>query len=275
MPSTFDNTYHYRHSAAVYDSEADKKTIQNKRVFEEILEQRTPPVPTQQDENEYMDFLEESFRSDPWLHYRFRKYMAGPKRIPWKNAREIQSQYRVTFVCHWMLGSALFWPFAVLIGRRAKHNRGGVPVYPVQRFVEDWPRVEPTRIARKAFAWWSIGSSLVAGYLFAKYWMNDKVMSNDWYNRPDLKPYPAMVKSSGERDITYETMKSQLYIDERRKQNEIDRKKSAWYRYFFPLDADWNVKENPYAHYDKNAIFNLRKPRYQTSTNDFGEHLQR
>jgi hypothetical protein len=40
-------------------------------------------------ENEYMDFLEESFRSDPWIHFRFRKFMAGPKRIPWKNAREI------------------------------------------------------------------------------------------------------------------------------------------------------------------------------------------
>jgi hypothetical protein len=44
-------------------------------------------------ENEYMDFLAADFRSDPWITYRFRKYMAGPKRIPWKNSYEIKKNY--------------------------------------------------------------------------------------------------------------------------------------------------------------------------------------
>jgi hypothetical protein len=48
MPSTFDNTYHYRYSEAVYDTEADKKQAQNKRVFDELFEPREAPVPTQQ-----------------------------------------------------------------------------------------------------------------------------------------------------------------------------------------------------------------------------------
>lgn len=40
-----------------------------------------------------MDFLANDLRSDPWLTYRFRKYMAGPKRIPWKNSYEIKKDY--------------------------------------------------------------------------------------------------------------------------------------------------------------------------------------
>jgi len=45
-----------------------------------------------------MDFLAEDMRSDPWLTIRFRKYMAGPKRIPWKNSRETKSDYKKLFV---------------------------------------------------------------------------------------------------------------------------------------------------------------------------------
>jgi hypothetical protein len=92
-----------------------------------------------------MDYLETSFKEDPWVHFRFHKYMAGPKRHGWKNAREIDRQYKVNFFMNWLMGSALAWPAAVLVGRRMKHGRGGVPVVPVQRFVDDWPSVEPSK----------------------------------------------------------------------------------------------------------------------------------
>jgi len=46
---------------------------------------------------------------------------------------------------NWIMGSVLAWPAAVLVGRRMKHGRGGVPVVPVQRFVDDWPAVEPNK----------------------------------------------------------------------------------------------------------------------------------
>jgi len=46
-------------------------------------------VPTKEMEDEYIDFLAADMRSDPWVSYRFHKYMAGPKRIPWKNHHEI------------------------------------------------------------------------------------------------------------------------------------------------------------------------------------------
>jgi hypothetical protein len=146
---------------------------------------------------------------------------------------------------------------------------------PVQRFVDDWPRIEPTRQARKAFTWGAVGSCVLAGYIFAKLTVNQSIMQNPWYNRPDLKPYPAMVAENKTRDITLDTMKTTLYGAEKRKQNAIDRKRSAWYRYFFTLDADFEVKENPYAHYHKTDIFNSKSVTYSSYTNDFPEHLQR
>ena len=63
---------------------------QLRREADEVLELKAPPVPTPEMEVEYIDWLKEDFKSDPWLTYRFRKYMAGPKRIGWKNKREIQ-----------------------------------------------------------------------------------------------------------------------------------------------------------------------------------------
>ena len=80
------------------------------------MELRPPPVPTQEMENEYIDFLQEDFKSDPWITVRFRKFTAGPKRIPYKNMRELHNTYRVNFTINWLLGAAVSWPIAVLIG---------------------------------------------------------------------------------------------------------------------------------------------------------------
>ena len=168
MPSTFDNTYHYRYSEAVYDTEADKKKAQINREWDEVFEQRAAPVPTQEMENEYMDFLEESLRSDPWITVRFRKYMAGPKRLPWKNYKDMLGAYRWNFTVNWAIGTAISWPLAVLIGRRMKRFKGGVPVVPMQRFNEDWPNVQPATHARRTFYYWGFGSALIMGYGFAK-----------------------------------------------------------------------------------------------------------
>ena len=93
MPSFYDNTYHNVYREPVYDREEDKKKYQLIREADEIFELRAPQAPTKAQEDEYMDFLAEDLRSDPWLTYRFHKYMAGPKRIPWKNHRAIHKQY--------------------------------------------------------------------------------------------------------------------------------------------------------------------------------------
>ena len=90
MPSNFDMTQQHKLSSANYDSEEDKRYYQTKREAEEVLELKPAPLPTAEMEVEYIDWLKDSFKSDPWVHYRFRKLMAGPKRIPWKNSYEVK-----------------------------------------------------------------------------------------------------------------------------------------------------------------------------------------
>ena len=46
MPNNFDETHHYRYAKPVYDAVYDKKTIQNKRVLDSVLEPKLPPIPT-------------------------------------------------------------------------------------------------------------------------------------------------------------------------------------------------------------------------------------
>lgn len=118
MPSTFDTTYHNHFRKPVFDGEADKKWYQLNKVAEEVFEVAPAPVPTQEQEIEYIDWLQEDFKSDPWVTYRFRKYTANPKRIPWKNQRRIKRQYQYTFAVNWLVGSALSWPLAAYIGRQ-------------------------------------------------------------------------------------------------------------------------------------------------------------
>ena len=152
-----------------------------------------------------MEFLKEDFKSDPWVTYRFRKYTANPKRIPWKNQRQLKRQHQYTFLMHWIAGAALAWPIAAFVGRRFKVTRGGVPTVTTGKFVQDFPRPEPGRVSRLTFRWYSGLTSIGLGWLFA-YNTTDPFLrsSNEWYNRPDLKPFAAMVDSPP--DVTRDTM---------------------------------------------------------------------
>lgn len=145
MPSHYDNTYHHTFSKPTYDREEDKVKYQTVREFDAVFEMQPARLPTREEEIAYIDWLAEDLRSDPFLSYRARKYMAGPKRVPWKNQREIKRQFQYTFFTHWLVGATLAWPLAVWVGRRMKHYQGGVPVVPYQRFVHDFPNVEPGR----------------------------------------------------------------------------------------------------------------------------------
>jgi len=69
-------------------------------------------------EVEYIDWLQEDFKSDPWITYRFRKFTANPKRTPWKHQRKLKRQHQVNYLTNWMIGSFIAWPVAAMIGRR-------------------------------------------------------------------------------------------------------------------------------------------------------------
>ena len=93
MPSVVQNTYNDLFSEPEYDSASDKQKYQMIREADEIMEIKPPRLPTQAEEDEYIDFLADSFREDPVLSFRWRKFTPGPKRIQFKNARTIKRQY--------------------------------------------------------------------------------------------------------------------------------------------------------------------------------------
>ena len=145
MPSTLNNTYHEVFSQPEYDNELDRKRYELIREADEVLEIVPPREPTQAEENDYLEFLADDFRSDRWATMRFRKLTPGPKRIPWKNCKELDKQHRSALLYHFFIGAALSWPLGVAIGRRMRVYQGGVPIVPYQRFIHDFPKVEPGR----------------------------------------------------------------------------------------------------------------------------------
>ena len=240
-----------------------------KREFETIFEEVVPPVPDREMELEYLGFLQNSFKNDPWITYRFRKYIAGPKRIPWTNCRELVIRKRRTFACNMILGGLLFYPVSCAIGRRMKYSQGGVPAVVMPRFVHDFPNVTALQQSKILFRKWSILASLTFGFLFAKYRDEPNGLSNSWYNRPDFKPYPAMVKKEGiakeNEEFLYQTVYPWRYAK--------NWKQTALYRFFLPEHADWTLKSNPYRKMNAKDVFDVKDGHYVSHTNDFKDHL--
>lgn len=214
MVSQFDSSYNNIYRRPVYDSKSDQTRRRFTREADELFEKAVPPIPTPEDEVEYIDWLKEDFMSDPWVTHRFRKYMAGPKRVPWKNMRQLKKQYQYNFTITWILGFGLTWPLATVIGRRMQSSFHGVPIVPLQWYKHDFINVSPGVYARKQFRLYAFGSALALGWLFAYAlvdrdgWRSDKLR-----NRPDMKPKAAMVKTDEENDIMYQTMRRSLYKD--------------------------------------------------------------
>jgi hypothetical protein len=92
-----------------------------------------------------------------------------------------------------MIGAALSWPLAIWLGRKAQTFGGGVPLVPLNNFVYDFPHLEPSRISRKRFRLTFFSFLFASGMAFAYMTTSADLLSNKWYNRPDLRAFPAMV----------------------------------------------------------------------------------
>lgn len=191
--------------------------------------------------------------------------MANPKRHPWGNRTDILNHYRRDFIANWVFGAMLCWPAAVLVGRRAQAYQGGVAVVPYQRFVHDWPRMAIGKTTTYYFRKWAFGTAAAFGFCYAMKMTDDSAFGNMHYNRPDLKPFPAMVKDKGYDEVAYEQLMDQTHPRTDKKtgykrwagvSDEIA--KSSWYRLFFPLDADFNLKNNLYTGRDSSTNFNAK-----------------
>ena len=148
---------------------------------------------------------------------------------------------------------------------------------PYQRFVHDFPKLDAGREARLRFRNWSLVTCLGIGYCFARFTVSDNQMNNWWYNRPDLKPFPAMVNQehldAQEVGHTKDTMMRHHYNSYRAAKRSEDTKRSSLYRYFFPLSADYSVKASPFAH-SATDLYDARKSNFASYSNHFDDHMQ-
>lgn len=220
-----------------------------------------------------MNRLNNEFLSDPWITPRFRKYMAGPKRWAWKNKRDTKRQLQFTFLTNAIIGGFLTAPIAVWVGRRAQRYQGGVPIVPQQRWVHDFPNVDPGYQTRKTFRWWFFGACILGGIGFAYLTTDQRQRMDPWYQRPEFRPYPAMVPKE-ELDVTQRTALEAHYQSYRNKAYAEDKKSRTWYRLLFPNDADWNVHHaNPYAHTHRENVYNPANGYYATVGKTYRHHV--
>ena len=72
-----------------------------------------------------------------------------------------------------------------------------------------------------------------------------------------------------ENDVTRISMLRNVYY---KHSNLGDEKKGIFQRYFFPKDADFNLKYNPYRNAAIEDVYDPSKPYYSTVSNDFRDH---
>lgn len=98
-------------------------------------------------------------------------------------------------------------------------------------------------------------SCTAGGLAFAYLTTRGDLIHDEWYARPDLKPFPAMVPqetlSDSER-IIFQTYYKR-YRDEKNAEN---RRNKTWYRVLFPLTAEYDTKRNPYHGTHKDNVYN-------------------
>jgi len=85
-------------------------------------------------------------------------------------------------------------------------------VVPYQRFVHDFPNLEPSHVSRITFKRWTYGSAALFGIIFAGLVTDKRILQNEWYNRPDLKPFPAMVAVDEEVEKKMKYVKLAHYV---------------------------------------------------------------
>lgn len=230
-----DSSYNQILSKPTFYDEQQREEYLQKQIMDEILEPAIPPLPTRQMELDYMQELEGEFRSDRWLHSRFRKLQAGPFRRPYKQTRALKQKHRREYCINFLFGAVVISPLAILIGRRMRWTSTGVPAYYFPRSWHRFPNLNPDHYAQNYFrlgfyTMIFIGGNISASFLTPRY---DK---DEYYSRPDFKPSTPMVEDT--EDI--KKAKRELYEKEYGVRDH-EKGKRLLYRLFRPKQADYNV----------------------------------
>lgn len=237
MPRQVDTSYNEVLSRPSFYDEEQKEEYLQKRIMQEITEDAVPPLPNRQQELDYLEELEKDFRSDSWLHYRFRKLQAGPLRKPYKRVHELKKMEKVDYIINFSIGALVFSPLAIFIGRRMRVNPTGVQRVYFPRNMHRFPIADPEQLARRYFYTGFLGTCILGGVLFGNKFTQD-LTKDEYYSRPDLKPFPAMVEDT--EDIA--KAKKELYETTYGYRNEELHKRGFFYRLFRPSQADYNIR---------------------------------
>ena len=210
MPRINDMSYNSIFSRPEFYSKEQREEYIQKRIDRYILEDELPPVPTRQQELDYLEFLEKDLRKDKWIHSRFRKLQAGPLRIPYKKSRSLLTENRIVGCINFLVGAALVSPLAVYVGRTMRKTVGGVPKVYSARNYYNFPNVNPDHYARIRFRMGFFAVLAIGGYSFATFW-TPNVFKDEYYSRPDLKPIAPMVEDTPKIKKAKEDFYNQLY----------------------------------------------------------------
>ena len=195
MPRVIDTSYNEILSRPAYYDEEQKEEYLEKRIMDEILEDTTPPLPNRQQELKYLKELEDDFRSDRWLNFRYRKLQAGPLRKPYKRAKELKKIQYLDYMSIYAVGALLFVPLGIVIGRRMRTTSMGVPKVYFPRNLHRLPYNDPDGMAKRYFLFGLVGTASLAGFFIASKFTPDH-FKDEHFSRPDLKPSASMVEDN-------------------------------------------------------------------------------
>ena len=106
--------------------------------------------------------------------------------------------------------------------------------------------------------------------MFARYFADETILNNETYTRPDLKPFPAMVKEPAEYDQdTYTQLLQKNYM---RYRKSFESKKSPLYRLLNPVEADWEPKANTFINKDPLTNYDYKTGNFPTTQNPYADH---
>jgi len=80
----------------------------------------------------------------------------------------------------------------------------------MNRFVHDFINLDPSAYAKKRFRRFHFATIFTGGVLFAYATTDRRIGRDEWYSRPDLKVFPAMVPRE-DMDITERTAYESKY----------------------------------------------------------------
>lgn len=162
--------------------------------------EEVPALPTREQELEYMKFLEESIRTDPWISLRYKKYMASPWRLYYKKKIEQRNEYYKTFLINFLISTTLSWPIIIYLSKKRMVTSAGIPitkVLPSDIFNPQFKMIftnARNKYTRRAFFYgifkYSFLAGVIGGYLFT----DREFFNNELNARPDLGQFRSMIE---------------------------------------------------------------------------------